>query len=147
MGNAEVERAKNLYGIIVNGEIGNDQNGTCSRFMVVRELEKITGKEFRDTAQFHREICAFIARKSRVNETEGTRFRHARQRAELTIKGLAIALGVTKRTVIRWERNESPLSEIAIEWLNKTLSDAPGSIISQKELYGEMVTSEELPVG
>lgn len=142
----EVERAKNLYGILANGEIGDDQNGTCNRFLIVRELERITGKEFRDTAQFHREVCAFMARKSRNHETEGGRFRRARQGAGLTIKQLACELGVTKRTVIRWERNESPLSASAVEWLNKTLSDAPGSIISEKAPYGEKVTSEELPV-
>jgi len=93
-------------------------------------------------------VSAFLARKSRIKETDGARLRRARKRAKLTIKELAVVeLGVTKRTVIRWETNESPLSASAVEWLNKTLSDAPGSMISEKELYGEKVTSKRLPVG
>lgn len=131
----KVDRVKRLYTIIVNGELGDDENGLFNRVCIVRELEKITGKQFRDTAEFHREVSAFLAKKSRIKETDGTRFRRARQRGGLTIKELAVELGVTKRTVIRWERNESPLSEIAVEWLN-----APESKNPEKGPYGEKVT-------
>jgi len=135
-----VERVKRLYTIIVNGELGDDEDSLCKRVCIVRELEAITHKDFRNTAEFHREVSAFLARKSRIKETEGARFRRARRRAGLTIKELAVELGVTKRTVIRWERNESPLSASAVEWLNKTLSDAPGSNDTEKEPYGEKMT-------
>jgi len=123
----QVARAKNLYAIIVNGEMGDNEDSVCNRVCIIRELEGITHKDFRNTAEFHREVSAFLARKSRIKETDGGRLRRARKRAKLTIKELAVELGVTKRTVIRWERNESPLSASAVEWLNKTLSDAPGS--------------------
>jgi DNA-binding transcriptional regulator YiaG len=127
MSNTEVERARRLYTIIVNRELGDDEDSVMNRVCIIRELEGITHKNFRNTAEFHREVSAFLARKSRIKETEGARFRRARKRAKLTIKALAVQLGVTKRTVIRWERNESPFSASAVEWLNKTLSDAPGS--------------------
>ena len=140
MSNMDVVRAKNLYTIIVNGELGDDEDGTCKRVCIIRELESITHKDFRNTAEFHREVSSFLARKSRIKETDGARLRRARQRGGLTIKELAVELGVTKRTVIRWERNESPLSASAVEWLNKTLSDAPGSNDTEKEPYGEKMT-------
>ena len=111
----------------MNGELGDDEDGTCKRVCIIRELEGITRKQFRNTAEFHREVSAFLARKSRIKETDGARFRRARKRAKMTIKELADKIGVAKMTIIRWERNESPLSESAVEWLNKTLSDAPGS--------------------
>ena len=140
MSNTEVARAKNLYTIIVNRELGDDEDSVCKRVCIVRELEKITGKQFRNTAEFHREVGAYLARKSRIKETDGARLRRARQRGGLTIKELAVELGVTKRTVIRWETNESPFADNAVEWLNKTLSDAPGSTIAEKESTGEKVT-------
>ena len=135
-----VERAKRLYAIIVNRELGDDEDGTCKRVCIIRELEAITHKDFRNTAEFHREVSAYLARKSRIKETDGGRLRRARKRAKLTIKELAVELGVTKRTVIRWETNESPFADNAVEWLNKTLSDAPGSRIAEKESTGEKVT-------
>jgi DNA-binding XRE family transcriptional regulator len=115
-----VERAKRLYTIIVNGELGDDEDGTCKRVCIIRELEGITHKDFRNTAEFHREVSAFLARKSRIKETDGGRLRRARKRAKLTIKELAAELGVTKRTMIRWEKNDGPpLSTRAVEWLNR----------------------------
>jgi len=135
-----VERAKRLYAIIVNRELGDDEDSVCKRVCIIRELEAITHKDFRNTAEFHREVSAYLARKSRIKETDGARLRRARKRAKLTIKELAVELGVTKRTVIRWETNESPFADNAVEWLNKTLSDAPGSTIAEKESTGEKVT-------
>ena len=120
-----VERARHLYTIIMNRELGDDEDSVCNRVCIIRELESITHKDFRNTAELHREVSSFLARKSRIKETDGGRLRRARKRAKLTIKELAAELGVTKRTMIRWERNESPLSASAIEWLNKKLSETP----------------------
>jgi DNA-binding transcriptional regulator YiaG len=115
-----VERAKRLYTIIVNRELGDDEDSVCKRVCIVRELEAITHKDFRNTAEFHREVSAFLVRKSRIKETDGGRLRRARKRAKLTIKALAVELGVTERTVIRWEKNDGPpLSTRAVEWLNR----------------------------
>ena len=130
-----VERVKRLYTIIVNGELGDDEDSVCKRVCIVRELEAITHKNFRNTAEFHREVNAYLARKSRIIETDGGRLKRARKRAKLTIKELAAELAATKRTVIRWERNESPLSASAVEWLNKKLSVIPGSKNSEKKPY------------
>jgi len=120
MSNTEVERAKRLYAIIVNRELGDDEDSVCKRVCIIRELEAITHKDFRNTAEFHREVSAFLARKSRVRETEGSRLRRARRKAKLPIRELADELGVDKRTIIRWEKNDGPpLSTRAVEWLNR----------------------------
>ena len=134
-----VERARNLYTIIVNGELGDDEDSVFKRVCIVRELEKITGKQFRNTAEFYREVSAFLARKSKIKESVGTQIRHARIKAGLTMKGLAKELGVSTKMVQRWELNVNGYapSPAAIEWLNKTLSDAPGSIISENGFSGK----------
>ena len=104
----------------MNRELGDDEDSVCKRVCIVRELEKITGKQFRNTAEFHREVGAYLARKSRIKETDGGRLRRARKRAKLTIEVLAAELGVTERTIIRWEKNDGPpLSTRAVEWLNR----------------------------
>lgn len=146
MSNTEVERAKDLYTIIVRGELRDDEDSVCKQVCIVRELEGITGRQFRNTAEFHRGVSAFLARKSNVRETEGGRLRRARKKAKLTIQKLADELGVVKMTIIRWEQNKQPMSKRAMEWLNKTLLDAKISTNGAKELTGEMVTSEKLPV-
>ena len=120
MSNTEVARAKDLYGIIVNGELGDNTDGLGKRVSMVQELEKIMHTDFRTAAEFHREVSAFLARKSRVRETEGSRLRRARRKANLPILALADKLGVNKRTIIRWEKNDGPpLSTRAVEWLNR----------------------------
>ena len=120
MSNTEVARAKDLYTIIVNGELEDDEDSVCNRTRIVGELEEITEKQFRTMAEFHREVSAYLARKSRVRETEGGRLRRARRKAKLTIRELADKLGVDKRTMIRWEKNDGPpLSPRAVEWLNR----------------------------
>jgi DNA-binding transcriptional regulator YiaG len=134
-----VERARNLYTIIVNRELGCDEDSVMKRVCIIRELEGITHKDFRDTAEFHREVSAFLARKGRIKESVGTQIRHARIKAGLTMKGLAKELGVSTKMVQRWELNVNGYapSPAAIDWLNKTLSDAPGSIISEKGQQGK----------
>jgi DNA-binding transcriptional regulator YiaG len=111
---ADLDRAKWLYTAICNQTMP-DLN---DRAQAVRELEKITGKDFRDTSEFHNEVSAFLARKSRVAETIGTRIKRARRRAKMTQSDLAASLGVNRRTLIRWESNEVPPSPAALEWLN-----------------------------
>jgi DNA-binding XRE family transcriptional regulator len=104
----------------MNRELGDDEDSVCNRVCIIRELESITHKDFRNTAELHREVSSFLARKSRIKETDGGRLRRARKRAKLTIKALAAELGVTKRTIIRWEKNDGPpLSTRAVEWLNR----------------------------
>jgi len=120
-----VERVRNLYAIIVNGELGDDEDSLMNRVCIVRELEKITGKQFRTTAEFHREVSAFIARKGRVRESVGSQIRRARAKAGLTMKGLAKELGVATKMVRGWELNldgYAPTPE-AIAWMDKTLSE------------------------
>ena len=117
-----VERAKSLYSSIVGRDPGRGM-------AAISELERITGRQFRNTADFHREMEAFFTRGDRIWEKTGMRIHQARKKARLTQGGLAELLGVHKRTIIRWEKNEISPSPKALEWLN-----------GQSALYGEKVT-------
>lgn len=113
-----VNRVRDLYAIIVNGELRDDANSVQKRVTVIEELEQTTHKRFRTMSEFHNEVSAFLAHKSRINESIGTRIRRVRRKAKLTQDALAGLLHVTRRTVINWETNATPPSPAALEWLN-----------------------------
>jgi len=143
-----VERAKRLYEIIVNRELGDDENCMCNRVCIVGELESITGKKFRNTAEFHREVGAFLARKNRDTESIGTRIRRARKKSGLTMRGLAKELGVSEKMIQRWELNADGYvpNPAVMEWLNKTLSNGPESTTSENGPHGETGLKNDPPI-
>jgi DNA-binding XRE family transcriptional regulator len=109
-----VARAKELYRMICAGKM-TDGHDVCS---VVSELEKIVGKEFNNTQQFHYYVAEYLKRKDRVGETMGRRLLRTRRRAKLTQIELAKILGVDRRTIVRWETTDLTPSAEAVAWMN-----------------------------
>ncbi len=107
---SDVERAKNLYAIISNRELGNDPDAVQLRVNIVRELEKLTCSDFRDTADFNRQAGAFVICES----SNGNKLRRFRQSKKWSQGELAIHLGVSQQFVAQMESGRRPLIDKAL---------------------------------
>ena len=120
------EVVQNLYDIVC----GQKWTDGEQRARIVAEIESIIGKQFRNTQEFHYHVADYLKRKRVVNETLGGKMRRARKKAGLTQVELAEKLGVDRRTLIRWERNEQTPSQEALKWAdsvqNVTFSEGAG---------------------
>lgn len=105
----DVDRARDLYAIICNKELGDDARSVNTRVDIIRELERITCSNFKDTADFHRTVSAFIMRES----SGGDRLRKFRKSKRWSQGELAIHLGVSQQFVAQMEAGKRPLSEKA----------------------------------
>lgn len=94
---------------------------------VVSALEKIVGKEFKNTQQFHYYVAEYLKRKDRVGETMGRRLLRMRRRAKLTQIELAEILGVDRRTIVRWETTDLTPSAKAVAWMNAAKNPSGGN--------------------
>jgi ribosome-binding protein aMBF1 (putative translation factor) len=111
-------RAKEPYKIICNHELGDDSSGVQQRVAIIRELESITGKDFRNTAEFHREVQAFIEKKGERVLSLGVRLKKARKKKGWTQKQLADHLGFKAHsTFIMYEQNKRIPPKEVLEWL------------------------------
>ena len=111
MTNAEV--VKNLYAMICNGEVNDGERAA----RIVSELEGIVGKPFRSTTEFHYLIGDYLKREG-LGRTTGELVRRKRRAKKWTQAMLADHLGVTKRTIINYEANNTPPTKRLLEWLN-----------------------------
>ena len=111
-------RAKQLYEIICNHELGDDSSSVQQRVDIIRELESITGKEFRNTSEFHREVQAYIKNKGERIVSLGARIRKARKRKGWSLKQLARNLGFRSHsTFIMYEQNKRLPPKEVMEWI------------------------------
>jgi DNA-binding XRE family transcriptional regulator len=110
----DVDRARDLYAIICNGELGDDEHSIDRRVDIIRELERITCADFKDTASFHRTVTAFIMRES----SGGDRLKRFRKSKRWSQGELAIHLGVSQQFVAQMEGGKRPLSDRAISLIS-----------------------------
>jgi hypothetical protein len=111
-------RAKELYDIIYNRVLGDDSSGVQQRVEIIRELESITGKEFRNTSEFHQEVQAYIKNKGERILSLGARLKRARKRKEWSLKQLARNFGFRSHsTFIMYEQNKRLPPKEVMEWL------------------------------
>ena len=111
-------RAKELYEIICNHELGDDSSGVQQQVEIIRELESITGKDFRNTAEFHLEVQAYINKKGERIASLGTRIRKARKRKKWSLKQLSQNLGFRAHsTFSMYEQNRRVPPKEVMEWL------------------------------
>lgn len=132
------EQIKALYGVIVNREISDSQ--LSERADIVRTLERETGMEFKDTADFKSKMDAFLARAA---NTGGFKLRDERQRRGWSISTLAKILDLSPRHLARIEAGQAPLSNGAFAFLH---GDVNGKIKSrQNRLGGANVRKNAIP--
>jgi len=111
-------RAKELYDIICNRVLGDDSPGVQQRVEIIRELESITGKEFRNTSEFHQEVQAYIKNKGERISSIGARIKKARKRGNWSLSQLARSLGFRSHsTFIMYEQNKRLPPKEVMEWL------------------------------
>lgn len=111
-------RVKELYEIICNRVLGDDSSGVQQKVEIIRELESITGKEFRNTAEFHQEVQAYIKNKGERIASLGARIKRARKRKKWSLKELAKNLGFRSHaTFIMYEQNKRLPPKEVMEWL------------------------------
>ena len=114
----EYLRVKELYEIICKHVLGDDSSGVQQRVEIIRELESITGKEFRNTAEFHREVQAYINKKGGRIASLGKRIKRARKSKKWSQKRLAQELGFRSHaTLILYEQNKRLPPKVVMEWL------------------------------
>jgi DNA-binding XRE family transcriptional regulator len=116
--NNEVAEVKRLYTLIVNGEFGDDSDGVQQRVNIIKKLEEITHRNFRNTAEFHHLVADYIKNQEGKRLTTGEQVRKKRHERKWTQAMLADHLGVTKRTVINYEAGNTPPTERLLAWLN-----------------------------
>ena len=120
-------RAKELYDIIYNRVLGDDSSGVQQKIEIIRELESITGKEFRNTSEFHQEVQAYIKNKGERILSLGARLKRARKRKGWSLMQVARNLGFRSHaTFIKYEQNKAMPPKEVMEWLLQE-ENAPGA--------------------
>jgi len=109
-----VDRVKELYQIVCSGKLKDGEIAARA----VSEIESITGKDFRNTQEFHHQVSDYIKKRDRVKGTIGGNFRRKRVKAKLSQLDMAKQFGVDVRTIRRWECDLMTPSAEALQWLN-----------------------------
>ncbi len=111
-------RAQELYERICSRERGNDSGSTQNVLEMIRELEHLTGREFRTTSEFHREVQAYVENRGERLKSLGKRIRRARKARKWTLKRLASELGYRSHSAfVKFENDERLPPKEVIEWL------------------------------
>jgi ribosome-binding protein aMBF1 (putative translation factor) len=111
-------KTKELYEIIRNREFGDDPTSVQGRLDIIRQLEFITGKQFRTSSEFHREVQAYIDNGGERLKSLGKRIRKARKAKKWTLKRLAAELGFKSHSAfILYEQEKRLPAREVMEWL------------------------------
>ena len=105
------ERVRNLYRVIENGLLPDDD--AWPRVAIVRELERLTGTEFGDTADFRAKVEAFILRGGQP----GAQLVEARKAKRWSQRALALSLGISQQFVAAMEKGRKPLTDKALAFI------------------------------
>jgi len=138
MGSLSVdERVRNLYAVISLGALPDEEIET--RVAIVRELERLTCSDFRDTEDFHKKIEAYLNRKNSNAEL----LKSFRESKGWSQADLAIHLAVSRQFVAQMEAGKWPLTDRAIGLICKKpiQSSAPTEIPCQTGIDSKQVKS------
>jgi len=127
----DIENTKKLYSIICNRAFDDCSdhfrpNCVCpdhvlKRVLVIEHLEHVTGRQFRNTKEFHQIVSQYIARNGEKQIPLQKQFKKKRINLGLNQTQVAEQLKVDRRTIIRWEQGSTPLTPKAIEWIYQSL--------------------------
>ena len=112
------ERAQRFYELINGGWFGDYEESTYRRFLAVRELENITGKQFNNTEDFHREVEAFLANESLA----GADLLKLRKSMNLKQRSMAIKMGIPRTEISEMEHGRKPLNKKTLAFMRKNLN-------------------------
>lgn len=115
------EEVRCLYSRVCARAKQGDRSG-CEGVLDVLALEAAVGKEFRSTAEFHSIMASYFSRAaaglSQRTFSDGARLKKKRTAVGLSQQQLAAVLDVSQVQVVHYEKNKTPLSTKALEWLN-----------------------------
>lgn len=112
------ERAKEFYELINSGWFGDYEESTYRKFLAIRELETITGKQFNNTEEFHREVKAFLANESLT----GDDLLKLRKSMNLKQRSVATKIGIPRTEISEMEHGRKPLNKKTLAFMRKNLS-------------------------
>jgi DNA-binding transcriptional regulator YiaG len=110
-----IAEVKRMYGLIRDWVLPDNSNGLQDRVNIVRRLERMTCSDFKDTADFHRKVSAFLAK----NDNNGTELRIKRKDLGWTLDRMGAYLGVSRQFVHQMELSRKPLNDKALELIGQ----------------------------
>lgn len=114
----DIDRARNYFAIISNELMGDSPGELQARVDMIRQLEKITGKEFKNTADFIERMEKLFSASN-----QATALREERERLGWTQARLAAFLGVSQQMIAKMENGSKPLNLKALRFLEQKRSD------------------------
>jgi len=137
-------RAKKLYELICNREFGGDSSSVQQRLDVIGQLESLSGKEFRNTSEFHLDVRAYIDNGGERLKSVGKRLRKARKSRGWTLKRLAGELGFRSHSAfIMYEQDKRIPPKMVLEWLLQEEKKAAQDALGRKNVSAPSTCSEE----
>lgn len=104
-----------LYNTICEHRLGDDPDSVQQRVGIVRELERLTKTNFKSTADLHFKIKTFVDKGHARGA--GYQLKRARVRMQWNQKRLAQALECSQSLIAQMERDQTPLSKRAMEFV------------------------------
>jgi DNA-binding transcriptional regulator YiaG len=111
--NPNIDRIRNLYCLIENGALPDSK--ILTRTLIVEQLENAVGLEFKDTADFHEKVDAFLRRGGRP----GDQLLAARKERHWSQRTLGSHLGVSCQFVKEMEKGRKSLSDKALVFIRE----------------------------
>lgn len=107
------EQALAYVALLGSDKIPYDSDGTQKRVEIVRLLERMTGKEFKNTADMKAKVNHFTA----FGGHRGEDIKTARKMRGWSQADLGICLGISAQFVKEMEKGRKPLTDKAISFI------------------------------
>ena len=110
-----INRARDLYAIICNRQLGDDAESVQKRMNAVRWLERATNSDFKYTDDFHRKVSGFL----RQTNLTGIDLKRARNSRGWNQEILGCHLGVSRQFIHEMESGAKSLTDKALDFIRK----------------------------